>query len=75
MFRKPTSQHPDLGTGVFGHCNDFLDGEHHVVGSSNLVGTKQDMSKYFGSRLVAKPGCWQIGFRHIPSNIWILYHK
>ena len=26
-------------------------------------------------KLVAKPGCWEIGFRQISRNIQILYHK
>ena len=27
------------------------------------------------NRLLPKPGCWEIGFRQISSNIYILHHK
>jgi len=30
-------------------CNDFLDGEQHLVGPESLTGTKQEMLRYFGS--------------------------
>jgi len=30
-------------------CNDFLDGDQHIVGYDNLVGAEQEMSKHFGS--------------------------
>ena len=29
------------------------------------------VSKKGNSRLVAKAGCWEIGFHHISSNIWM----
>ena len=41
---------------------------------------QQSIGKHLGrtwevSRLVAKPACWEICFRHISLNIQLLYHK
>ena len=45
---------------------------------NHLYSGPQETSRPFEvtfNRLVAKPGCWEIGFRQISLNKYILYHK